>query len=177
MKVLVTGAGGFLGRSIAARLAADRAISLRCQVRQPKSAAALAAVLPDGAPVEIVSANLLTAADAQRILTGIDVLIHAAAGMRGALHDADLRDREKGWMNRAEADGSCLFFAVERKGSLIGQVLLHDIDRPRREALAGYHLFHEADRGQGLGTAALRGLADYTFGELGLPESWAFAAS
>jgi nucleoside-diphosphate-sugar epimerase len=87
VKILLTGAGGFLGRAIATRLVQDAEGSLRCQVRQAKSAAALAAALPRGAAVETVFANLLAKADAARILAGIDVVVHAAAGMRGAPAD------------------------------------------------------------------------------------------
>lgn len=84
MRILVTGAGGFLGRTIINALLQVPGVDIVAQVRQPKSGEALRAALPAGSRVEVVSANLLTRGDPFRILRSIDVVIHAAAGMRGA---------------------------------------------------------------------------------------------
>jgi RimJ/RimL family protein N-acetyltransferase len=47
------------------------------------------------------------------------------------------------------------------KSRLVGQIFLHDYDKQSQEALVGYHLFQTQDRGQGIGTAALRLLVYY----------------
>ena len=85
-----------------------------------------------------------------------------------ALATTDLTDSQKDWFHRAQSDNWCFFFAVQRREGLIGQILVHDIDWTRSEALIGYHLFRPEDRGQGYGTAALRALCDYAFRTLGL---------
>ena len=85
-----------------------------------------------------------------------------------ALAVADLTDEEKGWFRRAQRDDGCFYFAVQRQGTLIGQVVLHDIDRKEQEALIGYHVFRPEDRHQGYGTDALRAICDYASGELHL---------
>ncbi|MFI5711179.1 GNAT family N-acetyltransferase [Kribbella sp. NPDC051620] len=58
------------------------------------------------------------------------------------------------WADRATSDPSMLYFGILRSEVLVGQIFLHD--RHMNEALVGYHLFTAANRGQGIGTTALR---------------------
>ena len=46
--------------------------------------------------------------------------------------------------------------------------MLHDIDRAEDAALVGYHIFDAADRGRGIGAAALSMLVEYALQELKL---------
>ena len=85
-----------------------------------------------------------------------------------ALAAADLPNWVKQWFSSAQSDEGCFYFGIQRKGRLVGQILLHDIDRKQQEALVAYHLFRPEDRGQGYGTDALRAICDYTAGELHL---------
>jgi len=72
------------------------------------------------------------------------------------------------WFARAQRDDRCMYFAIQHEHELIGQIMLHDIDAPQREAMVGYHIFQLAQRGHGYGTAALTALCSYAFGTLGL---------
>ena len=85
-----------------------------------------------------------------------------------ALAVADLTDEEKGWFRRAQTDDGCFYFVVQRQERLIGQIVLHDIDRKEQEALIGYHVFQPEDRRQGFGSDALKAICDYAAGELRL---------
>jgi nucleoside-diphosphate-sugar epimerase len=89
MKILVTGAGGFLGRRIAERLLAHGVDWLRLQFRQWPSKEwldGLQALYPQ-AHIECVTANLLAAGSLGDLVAGVDCIVHAAAGMRGATAD------------------------------------------------------------------------------------------
>ncbi len=90
-----------------------------------------------------------------------------ALKMTPALETADLSRHQKGWLSRTHSDSSCLFFAICASGQLVGQIMLHDIDRQQAEAMVGYHVFRSSDRGRGYGTAALRSLCEYAFLSLG----------
>lgn len=90
MKVLVTGAGGFLGRRIVASLLHAGVRDIRCQLRQLASADALqriANAVGQPTTLEIIECNLLSQSDADALLNGVDLVIHAAAGTRGAAAD------------------------------------------------------------------------------------------
>ena len=81
MKALVTGANGFLGRHVVAALVA-RGHAVRALVRPAVSVEGL------GWPaspvsIEIVRADLRTAADLGRAFDGVDVLVHLAAAVTG----------------------------------------------------------------------------------------------
>ena len=86
MKILVTGAGGFLGKVIIERLLAHGQKDIRCMLRDTSKAAALQAIAaryPD-AQLEFVSVNLRNAGDISHALAGCSIVIHAAAALKGS---------------------------------------------------------------------------------------------
>jgi nucleoside-diphosphate-sugar epimerase len=89
MKRLVTGAGGFLGRSLMERLLALPGADIRCLVRSQAQADRLrtmAAAHP-AARLEIVTGNLLSQEDVARAVEGADVVYHLAASLKGSPAD------------------------------------------------------------------------------------------
>ncbi len=89
MKILLTGAGGFLGKRIARSLLAKGAVDIRLHFRQKPPAGfieELAAQFPH-AHIESVAANLLARGTLDAMVQDVDCVIHAAAGMRGAAAD------------------------------------------------------------------------------------------
>jgi RimJ/RimL family protein N-acetyltransferase len=100
-----------------------------------------------------------------------EVSLHAPqiAVVSEALASAELEENQwLPWHVRAATDDGIVYFAISRGGRLIGQAMLHDIDRGELVGLVGYHLFRSADRGQGAGTVALSMLIEYGFGSMGL---------
>ncbi len=89
MTVLVTGAGGFLGRHIADSLLAQGVERLRLHFRgpPPKGLVEQLAARYPAASIETVAANLLYPRDLAAVTAGVDCVVHAAAGMRGAAAD------------------------------------------------------------------------------------------
>jgi 2-alkyl-3-oxoalkanoate reductase len=83
MKILVTGAGGFLGRYVVAS-AVERGHLVRAMIRPASHAATSWRNLPH---VEIVYADLRDRASIDAILDDIDVVIHLAAAKSGDLHE------------------------------------------------------------------------------------------
>ena len=86
MKILVTGAGGFLGVHVVERLLAHGYADIRCFLRNPAKASRLLEIVgtyPD-ANVELFYGNLRSKADCLRAIEGVSLLIHLAAGMNGA---------------------------------------------------------------------------------------------
>lgn len=86
MKILITGAGGFLGKEIIKRLLAHGQTDLRAMVRDTAKAQGLqeiAARHPD-ASIEIVSVNLRNPAQIPAAIAGCDMVIHAAAALKGS---------------------------------------------------------------------------------------------
>ena len=86
MTVLLTGAGGFLGGRIASSLLAAGIGPLRLQYRHGRPAL-LDEPGAAGASIEGVAANLLHRAALTPLLEGVDCVVHAAAGMKGAAAD------------------------------------------------------------------------------------------
>jgi nucleoside-diphosphate-sugar epimerase len=89
MKVLITGAGGFLGRAVIERVLAHGYTDVRCLHRREPSASfrdSLASRYP-AAAIEHVTGNLLSKSDAVRAAGGADLVLHLAAAMRGAPAD------------------------------------------------------------------------------------------
>jgi nucleoside-diphosphate-sugar epimerase len=86
MKILVTGAGGFLGKKIVERLLAHGQTDLRCMLRDRAKGAALSAIAAQfpSARVELVAANLRNPAGIPLALDGCDLVIHAAAALKGS---------------------------------------------------------------------------------------------
>jgi 2-alkyl-3-oxoalkanoate reductase len=89
MKILVTGAGGFLGSAVVERLLANGEKYVRCFVRPASSRARLENLCSKYSNVnlEYTIGNLAAKEDAARAVKGIDVLYHLAAGTVGS--DAD----------------------------------------------------------------------------------------
>lgn len=86
MKILITGAGGFLGKAIVERLLAHGQTDLRAMVRDTGKAQGLrdiAARYP-AATIEIVSVNLRNPAEIPPALAGCGIVIHAAAALKGS---------------------------------------------------------------------------------------------
>ena len=79
MKVLVTGAGGFLGARVVTQLL-DRGHAVRAMVRP--AAATVPAAWRDRA--EIVRADLRAVPAMESLFDGVDVLVHLAATVRGS---------------------------------------------------------------------------------------------
>lgn len=86
MKILVTGAGGFLGKAIVERLLAHGQNDLRCMLRdasKTRGLEAIAARYPQ-ARLEYVTVNLRNPNEIPRAVAGADIVIHAAAALKGS---------------------------------------------------------------------------------------------
>jgi nucleoside-diphosphate-sugar epimerase len=89
MSILVTGAGGFLGGQLVESLLRRGERDLRLLYRReadPGSLQSLRQRYPD-ARLEAVTVNLLQTGQLPRVVSGVDLIIHAAAGKRGAAAD------------------------------------------------------------------------------------------
>ena len=86
MKILITGAGGFLGKAIVERLLAHGQMDLRCMLRDTSKARGLqeiAARYP-GANLEFVAVNLRNLTEIGPAVSGCAMVIHAAAALKGS---------------------------------------------------------------------------------------------
>ncbi len=86
MKILVTGAGGFLGKAIVERLLAHGQNDIRCMLRDTSKARgleAIAARYPES-KLEFIAVNLRNPAEIVPAVAGCDVVIHAAAALKGS---------------------------------------------------------------------------------------------
>lgn len=86
MKILVTGAGGFLGKLVVERLLAHGQTDIRCMLRDTSKAAGLheiAARFPD-AKLEMVAVNLRNPVEIAPAIAGCEMVIHAAAALKGS---------------------------------------------------------------------------------------------
>jgi nucleoside-diphosphate-sugar epimerase len=86
MKILVTGAGGFLGKAIVERLLAHGETDVRCMLRDTSKAKGLEAIAAryPAAQLEFISVNLRHAAEISKALQGCGMVIHAAAALKGS---------------------------------------------------------------------------------------------
>jgi nucleoside-diphosphate-sugar epimerase len=86
LKILVTGAGGFLGVHVVERLLVHGYTDIRCFLRDRSKAAPLmklAEVYP-AAQVELCYGNLKSKADCSRAVTDVSTVFHLAAGLKGS---------------------------------------------------------------------------------------------
>ncbi|MFT3665102.1 NAD-dependent epimerase/dehydratase family protein [Piscinibacter sp.] len=89
MKILITGAAGFLGQRIARRLLAQGARAVVLHVRRVAPAGLVEGLQRDypDAHIEVAAANLLARGTLGPMVQGVDCIVHAAAGMKGAAAD------------------------------------------------------------------------------------------
>ncbi|MEY2875359.1 MAG: hypothetical protein RLZZ373_2730, partial [Pseudomonadota bacterium] len=89
MKILLTGAGGFLGKQIARSLLMQGQNDLRLHFRNKAPAGFIESLVKEfpQAQVETAAANLLARGSFDAMLQGVDCVVHAAAGMKGAAAD------------------------------------------------------------------------------------------
>ena len=86
MKVLITGAGGFLGTHVVERLLAHGYTDIRCFLREPgkaKRLSELAESYPD-AKVELCYGNLRSKSDCATAMKDASLVFHLAAGLKGS---------------------------------------------------------------------------------------------
>jgi nucleoside-diphosphate-sugar epimerase len=86
MKILLTGAGGFLGKRVLERLLEHGQTDIRCMLRDTSKAAALtvnAAKYP-AAHVEMFAANLKNPREVAAAIDNVSLVIHAAAALKGS---------------------------------------------------------------------------------------------
>jgi nucleoside-diphosphate-sugar epimerase len=109
VKILVTGANGFLGTALVERLLARGERDLRCLVRSEQARAAVAALgrrYPE-ARVEPLVGTLATPSGAAAAVSGAGLVYHLAASLSGAPADIFLSTvvASKNLLNAAVADG------------------------------------------------------------------------
>src|SRR5262245_12140366 len=91
-RTLVTGAGGFLGTSLTERLLAHGYTNLALLYRKLPSAERQQEWrrrYPD-AQIDFIRGNMMSPSDLRSAVAGADLIIHVAAGMRGAPADLAL---------------------------------------------------------------------------------------
>lgn len=86
MKVLVTGAGGFLGVHVIERLLAHGYTDIRCFLRERSKAERLLELskLYPAAMVELTYGNLKSKTDCARAMAEVSLVFHLAAGLKGS---------------------------------------------------------------------------------------------
>lgn len=89
MKILLTGAGGFLGKQITRSLLMAGQNDLRLHFRSRAPAGLIESLQREfpQARLETAGANLIARGSFDAMLEGVDCVIHAAAGMKGAAAD------------------------------------------------------------------------------------------
>lgn len=89
MKILLTGAGGFLGKQITRSLLMAGQNDLRLHFRNRAPAGLIESLQQEfpQAKLETAGANLIARGSFDAMLEGVDCVIHAAAGMKGAAAD------------------------------------------------------------------------------------------
>jgi nucleoside-diphosphate-sugar epimerase len=89
VKLLVTGAGGFLGTALVERLAAHGYTDIRCNLRRATRISKLDAI-PERFPqlnLEYCIGNLKSRDAARRVVDGVQLIFHLAAGLKGDAAD------------------------------------------------------------------------------------------
>ena len=89
MKILVTGAGGFLGSALVERLLEHGYRDIRCLMRSHRRLEHLRSTFaryPD-ANLEVLTGNLIRREDAVRTVEDVDVIFHLASAMGGSAAD------------------------------------------------------------------------------------------
>ena len=135
MKVLVTGATGFLGTALVERLLAHGEKDLRCFLRPGSKRdrlEALAARHPD-AKVELFVGSLGSREGAAKAIEGVDVVYHLAASLSGAAADMFLSTvvASKNLLEAIAASGRPIKVAMV---SSFGVYQVADLPRHRRLA-------------------------------------------
>src|SRR5262245_28643943 len=88
MKVLVTGAAGFLGKALIERLLAHNFDDIRCNIRQPTDIPKLDSLARrSNVKLEYCVGNLRYRQDAARAVDGVQLIFHLAAGKKGSAAD------------------------------------------------------------------------------------------
>jgi nucleoside-diphosphate-sugar epimerase len=89
VKILVTGAGGFLGARVVERLAAHGYTDIRCFLRNRAKSERLAVVASryPQVRIEYLFGNLIAKSDCAKAVEGVDLVFHLAAAMKGAAAD------------------------------------------------------------------------------------------
>ncbi len=80
----------------------------------------------------------------------------------------DVREEVDWWLSQAAKSEQITYFSVFEGQTLVGQILLHDIDETAKEALIAYHLFQPDFRGRGIGTRMLGLLKQFVVAETDL---------
>jgi nucleoside-diphosphate-sugar epimerase len=85
LKILVTGAGGFLGVHVVERLLAHGYTDIRCFLRERAKAQRLVEMseLHPGAQLELCYGNLRSKSDCARAVADVSLVFHLAAGLKG----------------------------------------------------------------------------------------------
>ena len=86
LKVLLTGAGGFLGVHVVERLIAHGYTDIRCLLRDPSKTAPLARIsqLNPRVKLELCYGNLRSKSDCVRAVKEVSLIFHLAAGLKGS---------------------------------------------------------------------------------------------
>jgi nucleoside-diphosphate-sugar epimerase len=81
-QILVTGANGFIGKKVVAKLFEFGFKNIKCLVRSPLSVSSLKTLADayDDAHIDVIVGNLLSRADCERATQGAAVVFHLAAG-------------------------------------------------------------------------------------------------
>lgn len=108
MRILVTGAAGFLGRALIKLLLAHGYNNIRCNVRRQADIPKLDALLGQGAQsrLEYSVGNLRYPEDAARAVVDIQLIFHLVAGKKGTAADLFL-DSVVASRNLLDAVGNC----------------------------------------------------------------------